>query len=431
MAIFCVLALIGTLAHQGYYLARDGRTYLTSSFGPALGVRIPAPINTYVQILCPAAAFAALATDNVAGGVAGLVLYTLWLCCQTVRLSNHLALTWMAVLSLIVAGEDPDIAMRWLLALMYLIAAAAKLNRQFLHAPDSAARFMLHRYCQRLTISTPPLLSTAAPALTVAVEAGIGALLLVPAATTAVFILAAVLHLALGLLGNFHFSITVLAPWSLIVSPRVDLTFTTVPFVALAAAAGAAVGAALTSPHVFATPRAGRGAAAAFGATFAAIVTYLVLTSQSEHRDLFGPAAVLPIALMAINVGLLWAGAKSEWAFIMFSNLRPGRPGRLLGVPIRWRATYFHVIAPTAAIAELPVPAHVRARIADRGMVLSGPMAAEVVRFAPGAIVRSAELDPVSGLYRPAASPGAIEPVRGPLLHPPAVPRDTRVPYLG
>ncbi|WP_280236344.1 hypothetical protein [Nocardia cyriacigeorgica] len=431
-AVFSLLGLLGIIGHVCYYTARDGIGHLTSTFAPALGVRIPYPFNTICHIAAPALAFGLVTVGSRPALFGAVALFSSWLLCQPYRISNHLIFTWMCLVALAFAGSDQDVAMRWLLAVLYLSAAAIKLNREFLTTEASAAIFMLSRYCERMGFGVPHQMARCAPWAAVAAEASIGLLLLTPCPLLVTYTLAAVLHLGFGILGNFHFSLLVLAPWSLALSvaPGTDTAVQVAVF--FGAIIGVVCGRFLTSPEVF--PERGIGILTNTGlaTAYCAISAFIFTTADPANSSMVSWSAVTPIILGVINIVLLISGIKSEWSFAMFSNTRPFWSERVIGVRIAWRESYFHVIVPQAVTESVRAPAHIRAKIADRSAVFSSAMAAELQRLAPDeVVVRAARLDRERMLFVPADSADAHQPSPGVFRHPPVLPRDLHLPYYG
>ncbi|MEU2179187.1 hypothetical protein ABZ552_33685 [Nocardia sp. NPDC019219] len=428
---FAILLLIGIIGHIAYYVVRDGPGHLRSTFAPALGVRIPYPVNSVCHVVAPVVLFGAAWVGTVPAYIVAVLVFTAWLMCQPHRLSNHLALSWMALTSLVFAASEPATAMRWLLAILYLSAAAIKANREFLSAEVSAAKFMLRRYAARMSFAAPEPVVRVAPWAAVLSETGIGVLLLAPGGLWPAFVLAAAVHLAFGMLGNFHFSLLVLAPWALALSADGRLDGVVIAGTVAAVIAGGLCGRFLTSAEVFSHRRAGRWVNATLGAAYGAVCVGITGTAHPS-TPVVHVAALAPIVLGGLNFGLLLVGVKSEWAFSMFSNTRPFWTGRIAGVPVLWRETYFHVILPSDVIASIETPAHLRSKISDRTSVFSAPMAAELRRLAPERIVlRRARLDKDRMVFVP-DEPGVADlPKRGIFRHPPILPRDLSLPYYG
>jgi hypothetical protein len=427
---FATLTLLGIFGHIAYYVVRDGLGHLRSTFAPALGVRLPYPLNLVCHLIAPVVVFAAVSVGSGPADIAAVAVFTAWLMCQPHRLSNHLALMWMALISLVFASE-PATAMRWLLAILYLSAAAIKANREFVSADVSAARFMLRTFGARLGFVFPESVVRAAPWLAVLSETAIGLLVLVPGGLWSAFMLAAAVHLIFGMLGNFHFSLLVLAPWALALSADGRLDKAVIAGMVAAGIAGVLGGWFLTSSEVFARRRAGRRLNALLGAAYGAVWMWVAGTAHPS-APVLDPSALAPILLGALNFGLLLAGVKSEWAFSMFSNTRPFWTTRIAGVPVFWRETYYHVIVPQDLIDSIDVPNHIRSKISDRTSVFSAPMTAELQRLAPERIVvRRARLDKDRMVFVPAEPGDATHPRRGMFRHPPILVRDLSLPYYG
>ncbi len=428
---FATITLLGMAGHIAYYVVRDGTAHLRSTFAPALGVRIPYPLNHICHVIAPVVAFSAMWVGTTPAYLGAVLVFTAWLMCQPHRLSNHLALMWMALISLVFAGSQPATAMRWLLAILYLSAAVIKANREFLSTDVSAAKFMLRTYAARIGFMVPKPVVQAAPWVAVVSEAGIGLLVLSPGGLWPAFVLAAAVHLAFGMLGNFHFSLLVLAPWAMALSADGRLDPAVMAVMGGGGIAGGLCGWFLTSPEVFPQRRAGQRVNAALGAAYGAVCVGVAGTAHPS-APLLHPSALAPILLGALNFGLLVVGVKSEWAFSMFSNTRPFWTARIAGVPVHWRETYFHVILPEDVMGSTDVPTHIRSKISDRTSVFSAPMAAELRRLAPERIVvRRARLDRDRMVFVP-DEPGTVTlPKRGIFRHPPILPRDLSLPYYG
>lgn len=216
---------------------------------------------------------------------------------------------------------------RDLLACVYLTAALLKINDEYLFTDRSAGRVVTAHYLHLLGLpARPAFLKTVAPSV-IFVEFTTGAMLWVPGGEPWGLWLAILMHLAFGVSGNLPFSVVAMALWVTAFSPdgTIDATSQTGPIWVSALLAGLA---ALTLGRTATGRRSHSWLVKDFfqGAVYGALCAVAVLSQadapapRSDHvilvHWLVGSAFV-------VNFLLVVTGVKLEWAFAMFTSLRP------------------------------------------------------------------------------------------------------------
>ncbi|NUT47816.1 MAG: hypothetical protein HOV94_10990 [Saccharothrix sp.] len=441
--MFLLLLGAGLLAHVVMYLVSRPR-YLTLSFVPALGVRLPRPVFTAVQVAGIPVVLALLATGDRSAAVVALAVYACWVGTQSLRVSNHLWLAFLgaAALAFLPPAEQVTAA-RLLLGCLYLISGLVKCNRAFLLSETSAGRFVLADGLAKLRLPAPRWVVAVSPAVVVIGEVGAGVALLTDRGVLLAFLACATMHLCFGVVGNYHFSLVCMAFWYQATGARlpVDRVLGGAHVVALCASVGVAgaVYLLLRSPSRLG-PRFAAGLAVTGVLTVvycaAAVAVWRSISAPGGEPGTWGVGPAVLLLVVAANLALLLLGVKSEWAFAMFSNVRPYSDARIFGYRPPWRATYFrpHWDDGFPEAASGAVPAHVLARLRDGRHVVSGPVADELTRIARdvGAGVRFVPLafDHATGSF--VEDPHARARVRGgPVLVAPILNVDPAAVHVG
>ncbi|MFF7403019.1 hypothetical protein [Streptomyces murinus] len=346
------IVVAALFVHQISRTWEGGLSGLRHNYAPVFAVHMAGWATAASQILAlPLALTAALWGGTMWMRGASVVLVVLWMLSVQRRLANH---AWLGIVSTIgfaftPAHTDPLIA-RDLLVGVYLSAALFKLNGEYLFSSRSAGRVVLAFYFGQLGLRPARFQLRWLPAGVILSEFAVGALLLIPHGVLPALVIAMVMHTAFGVSGNFPFSITALALWALVMSPRAgylvlpmahDVVWWAVPlFAVLALTLGR------TSPG--ARPPGLLAKDTCLG------VVYGVLCASALGRPeptFPGGSSTVMVncvigAMFLLNVGLVMAGVKLEWSFAMFSSLRPfGRSWIQRGARREW-PRYYHLTLP-------------------------------------------------------------------------------------
>ncbi|MFC5055824.1 hypothetical protein [Saccharothrix xinjiangensis] len=441
--MFLLLLGAGLLAHVVMYLVTRPR-YLTLSFAPALGLRLPRPLFTALQVAGIPVFLVLLATGDRVAGVLALAVYACWVGAQNLRISNHLWLAFLgaAVLVFLPPAEQVTAA-RLLLGCVYLISGLVKCNRAFLFSETSVGRFVLADGLDKVRLRSPRWFAVTSPFVVVLAELGSGVALLADRGVLAAFLACVALHFFFGVVGNYHFSLVCLAFWYQATGAHLPLgeLLGGGHLVVLGVAAVPAVAAYSVVRRVLRSgPRFAAGLSVTVVLTavygMAAVAVWRSISAPGGEPGAWGAGPVVVLVVVVANFALLLLGVKSEWAFAMFSNVRPYSNARVFGYRPPWRTTYFRVSweGGSPEDASGAVPEHVLDQLRDGRHVVSGPVAGELARIARevGADVRLVPLVFDDAAQSFVDDPRAGAPARGgPILVAPIINVDPAAVHAG
>jgi hypothetical protein len=271
----------------------------------------------------------------------------------------------------------------------------------------------------------------------VLIEFATGVLLWVPHGVRVSLLLAIAMHAAFGVSGNFPFSIMALALWSVTLSPRNG--YVVFPDAHSAVWWVAVLSAALA----LALSRSPTGFRSVLVMTWDAVqgAVYGILCAVALGSHGGRPSGTTTLvdcligAVFLVNFGLVFAGAKLEWSFAMFSSLRPfGQSWLQRGGRSDWPRYY--MLAPPERLPK-PLLQYVPASFLYKSTKGSHAVHEAVVyrlehlgkqfgiTFSPRHVVP----DDDSGILVP--SPGQAPPRRTALFFPALIPTDFTRYYLG
>lgn len=371
--LFVRMLSYALLMHETLYLCRDGSDYLLRSFLPTLGLRLsPRAYMTLHMIFIGVCAWLMFAPQTWWLYPALLVFLSLVIASYSLRVSNHLVLSWFMVLTLCAATllQEPHergslasdfllLCVQGLCILTYFFSFLHKLNSDYVSVRHSCATQLGEFYCWDRKIERKGVVRAVCLVSiygTLAVEGLLPVCLLVPQLLPLGLLLALTFHFTLGLLGIINFSTVMYAGL---------LTFLTEPALARVAGEVAALGwptvALCSAPFLLAvwvlTPRRAnrhcpyvkRWPAWILQSVFGLVSALLLLGCFFVLR--MGPVESASWASLDVNERLLlvlillafslnglspYLGLKTEFSFAMFSNLR-SEPWRHLLFPASWR----------------------------------------------------------------------------------------------
>jgi hypothetical protein len=441
--VFVLLLGAGLLTHQFMYIIMY-RRYLTINFAPALGVRLPDRLFTVVQILGIPAVVALLAVGGLVPRIVALAVYILWASVQSMRISNHVWLAFLGLAIVELSGPLEQVTeARLLLGTLYLVTGSVKFNGPFLFSDQSAARVIINLQATNGKWRAPKFVLALSPFVVAIGEFGTGAMLLANFHIFIAFLICAILHFTFGFVGNVHFSLIALSFWSVALGcrfPDLDVIGRNWVFFLIAFVFGAGSSYLLKANlRDFIDPRSLVGIyASAFlnGLYCAAVVlVWLAMPGRVAPIGTWGVGAVITVIVVAVNFLLLVTGFKSEWSYVMFSNVRPYGKARIFGCLPRWRARYYAVEweGDPSAAGLSSVPENIRPQLKARSHLYSGPVVREFMHIAKRTgeriVVVPVRFDeegtPVKSLDDVTAPSG------GPLWFAPSISRDPTAVHLG
>lgn len=440
--LFVLLLGAGLLAHQFIYILAYRRKYLTLSFAPALGIKLSRPAFTLVQIAGIPTAVTLMAFGGRATTLAALAILLLWSSIQSLRISNHIWLAFFGALVLAFSDAAEQVTeARFLLGYLYFAAAVFKCSKEFLLSDRSVAKVIINNQADSFNLRAPKAFLALAPAVVALAELGAGVMLFLDYRLDIAFLVCAVLHLTFGIVGNVHFALISLAFWHEALGgslPVGELIAGNAPLLMTALAIGALSGYFIGNNTLHGSRLLG-GSADAFLVGIYCAATALVwesATASTLREGKWSVGATVILVAFLVNFVLLFLGLKGEWAFAMFSNLRPYGKAKVFGFSPRWRATYFRV----EWDGDFPKPVsdalaeQVAAQIKGGRHVVSGPVAHELaslagatgvkLRFVPQKFDENAE-----GFIDLEQSAATVK--GGPIWVAPIISRDPAATYMG
>lgn len=437
------LVVAGLLFHQVNRHWEYGFSGIGHHFAPVFGIRLPRPAVIFGQVAAlPLALLTSVTVTSLAGRATAVALAFYWMLSTHRRLSDH---SWLgavvaAVMAFTPVGLHPFVA-RDFLAGVYLTAAVLKVNDEYLFTERSAGRLVTAHYFRLLKVPIHPGLLRTVPAAVIVAEFTAGVLLIVPGGERWSLWLAILMHLAFGVSGNFPFSVVAMTLWVTAFSPAGRIELSGNPSAVWLAAL-------LTGLPALATGRTATGRRsrswlvkdAYQGAVYGALCAVAVLSRSHGPAPADGQVTLVHamVALaFTVNFLLVVTGMKLEWAFAMFTSLRPfGRSWlerhRLRDWP-RYYALTLPARIPKSLLREIdPGFVYLATRaenVVHEGVVYHLEAAARKhgVSFAPKAMT----VDPLVRELVPApADPPAPAPRRRLLSYPAIAPRSLDRHYL-
>lgn len=371
--LFVRMLAYALLMHETLYLCRDGSDYLRRSFLPTLGLRLAPRAHMALHLtFIGVCAWLTFAPQTWWLYPVLLVLISLVIASYSLRVSNHLVLSWFMLLALCAATllQGPDgrgahasdflqLCVQGLCILTYFFSFLHKLNSDYVSVRHSCATQLGEFYCwdrkieHKGAVRAVCLFSIYG---TLAVEGLLPVCLLVPQLIPFGLFLGLMFHFTLGLLGIINFSTVMYAGL---------LTFLTEPALARVAGEVAALGwpvvVLCSAPFLLAvwllTPRHAnrhcpyvkRWPAWVLQSVFGLVSALLLLgcffvlrAGQVESASWASLGSTERLLLVFILLAFVlnglspYLGLKTEFSFAMFSNLR-AEPWRHLLLPASWR----------------------------------------------------------------------------------------------
>lgn len=366
--IFTRLIALGILAHQMFAVCTDGKYYLTLCFLPTFGLSLTPVLRCSLHIALVAVCVLLLFWPQLS-----LLYFAVFLLLFVViasyylRLSNHLIVAWTMTLLLCLdvlfqSGSHwtarPTAflfgGVRVIIVLTYFLSFFHKLNSEYLSKDQSCGARLARLYLKDRNIRSPLIvegLSFVAIYGTLALEAALPILLMMPRTLLLGLCLAAAFQMQMGFLCHFHFSSLMYAGLSAFVPsemwPKLAGLLGTVAWywLLLFVVAGSLFGLrfGITSIHRY--PLGAAIMQMLFGVytltVFAVCVSLFHLgplpSFQWSAIGIWGSIVIGLVALLFLLNGIgPYLGLKTEFSLAMFSNLRHD-PWRHLLIPGRWR----------------------------------------------------------------------------------------------
>ena len=329
-AAFVRMFSIGLLLHEAVYYADWGRYYFSRSFAPAFGIQfgpIAKPILHALYIcnllllICKPYAFAPRC----------VLLFTLTLVVgsASLRLSNHLVLSWFLSALIVLRHGAISYGVPILLSGTYLFSSFAKINRDYLSRQKSCGAHVL-----RLLLREWGIGDAVSSRLSVwigiygiiGVEAGLSiAVLLKPVPAWIVFV-AIIMHLGFGFLCHVHFSAIMIGCLFYVTgrSSSIPLSWDVIAILLLGGLAGLRFGnwRSYQFARICATSHTIFGIVAAYALIITLTPSNAVATEQKMPFRVLVITAVL-VSIFFFNGLAPYLGYKTVFSFLMFSNLRP------------------------------------------------------------------------------------------------------------
>src|SRR5258707_2936108 len=332
---FIRLLAVSILLHEFLYICNRGPDYISRCVAPVFGLRLTPYLHSLIHIFLIVAAASLLLTADARLLVVTLILLTVTLASYSIRLPNHLLLTWFFFLIATVdflrhnvITETTILGIRGLVVLTYLFAGFHKLNRDYFHRQSSCGIKMLSFYLG----SNPSqrwknnMVVVGGIWLPVIFETTIPILLLFEQTRIIGVLLALLLQTLFGLARNAHFSVVMCAGLTLFI-PQTTLSITNI-LVSSVLGVWIAYRYSMWKAYTF------RFSALMLHTVFGVLVVYLVMSAISTigirlaavHPERFDWLAISTIfVVFALNALSPYYSSKTEFSLAMFRNLRPDR----------------------------------------------------------------------------------------------------------
>lgn len=371
--LFVRMLSYALLMHETLYLCRDGSDYLLRSFLPTLGLRLSP--RSYMSLhlgFIGVCLWLMLFPQTWWLYPILFVILSLVIASYSLRVSNHLVLSWFMVLTLCVAtfmqepherGSIPSdfllIGIQSLCILTYVFSFLHKLNSDYISVRHSCATQLGGFYCWDRKIEHKGLIKAVCLISiygTLLAEGLIPVCLLIPQLLPLGLLVALIFHFTLGLLGIINFSTVMYAgllaflPQPVLVQVADEVAALGWPTIALCATLCLLAVWFLTPRYANRhCPYVNRWPAWVLQSVFGVISSLLLIGCFClfliEPVERVGWASVgwaeqllLVLILLAFSLNGLspYLGLKTEFSFAMFSNLRD-QPWRHLLFPSSWK----------------------------------------------------------------------------------------------
>jgi hypothetical protein len=322
------------LIHELLNICKWGTDYVTRCVAPVLGLKLTRLAHSVIHILLMMVAAWLWLTADARLLLPMLLLLSLAIASYSIRLSNHLLVSWFFGLILtidffrngVITGNS-GFGIRTIVVLTYAIAAFHKLNHDYSRPKTSCGVRLLHFYFDEgLTNSWTKKLVVAAIWGPVITEGAIPILLL-SHQTRIVGILAAICLQALfGLARNAHFSVLMYAGLTCFLPP----TNLSIAAMLLAFAVGASIAIRFSMWKAYPLQKLALVLHAVFGALtvyiFVSAISTAGISLNDTHRETLDWFVMSVVSVLFVLNGLSpYYSSKFEFSLAMFSNLRPDR----------------------------------------------------------------------------------------------------------
>lgn len=387
--MFVRLFALALVVHQLLYICRDGAIYLSYCFLPTFGLNLgPRQMRTAHLSLIGICIVLAIWPHFWGLYPALLIVLSLIIASYSLRLTNHLVIAWAMslLLCLNLAFQPPSnwgaeltpfvfAGVQMLIILTYFLAFFHKLNTEWFSRERSCAASLGEVFLRNAGIQNPQvtkLYTLFAIYGTLAVEAVLPLLLLLPHTRPLGLCLAVFFHLPLGLVSALHFSILMYAGLSAFVAPQswswVSSSALSVgwPVLLLCLVIGGLVGGRFGLTSIFRHRRAGRLLQMFFGLYTASAIVIAVALLQGGfvHTSKWGDTGTAEQLVLALVGGAFllnglgpYLGVKTEFSLAMFSNLR-AEPWSHILFPAAWRPFDLSSYVQIELIEGLPESGH-------------------------------------------------------------------------
>lgn len=323
------------LLHELLYFCNRGPDYISKCVAPVFGLKLRPYLHSLIHILLIVTAASLLLTAETWLSGIILILLTLIIASYSIRLSNHLLLSWFSFIILTIdiirhnaVTGTTTTTIRGLVVLTYAFAAFHKLNRDYFNYDSSCGVGLLRAYLESKSVKMPKELVAIIVGiwLPVILEFAVPLFLLFEKTRLIGVLLALFLQALFGLFRNAHFSLAMCAGLTLFI-PHTRLSTAEMLF-------SGGLGVWLAFRYTMWKVYPFRYFALTLHAVFSVLIVYLFVSAISSagismenfRPDGFDWLVISPlIALFMLNALSPYYSSKTEFSFAMFSNLRPDR----------------------------------------------------------------------------------------------------------
>jgi hypothetical protein len=328
------LLAASVLLHELLNISNRGMDYVSRCVAPVFGLKLNRLVHSVIHIL--------------------LMIVTAWLCLHpdarllppmllllsaviasySIRLSNHLVVSWFFFLTLTTdflrhgtITTTSVMAIRALVILTYAFAAFHKLNHDYVSPQSSCGIRLLHFYFQgRLAnIWTNRLIVVGGIWAPVIVEGAIPVLLLFNQTRVVGVFVAVCLQSLFGLARNAHFSVVMYAGLVVFLPP----TTLSPQTLLIVCAVGGWVGFRYSMWKAYPIRRLALILHLVFGVIAVYMVVQVIITAGNSVDDISQEGVdwlvISVLLLFALNAASPFYSSKTEFSLAMFSNVRPDR----------------------------------------------------------------------------------------------------------
>jgi hypothetical protein len=328
------------LIHELLNICKWGTDYVSRCVAPVLGLKLNRFAHSLIHSLLMIVAGWMCLLPDARLLLPMLILLSATIASYSIRLSNHLVVSWFFLLALTIdffrhgtLTTTSVLGVRALILLTYIFAAFHKLNRDYFTSTSSCAVRLFRFYFQdKLTNSRRNrVIVIGAIWVPVFCEGAIPMLLLFNQTRVVGVFSAICLQSLFGFVRNAPFSLVMYAGLTLFLPPA-NLSSTTILIVC---ALGVWIGFRYSMWKVYPKREPALILHAVFGALTAYMFLWTITTSGNRLDDIHqGNLDLLVIALLlllfAVNASSPFYSSKTEFCLAMFSNLRPDRRSHFL-----------------------------------------------------------------------------------------------------